>query len=273
MSPPSRALMAADVAEGPPAGGRRGHRRHHGNDGFRPSGRHLRGGRKPRRPRPRRRGHGRLGHAPPGMPGPFRRHRGRQFAQSGTLTSGSAPCWRPRFFTYKTPGLWSRSWLPDPSYLRSARDGSVVQYRDWGLPLGRRFRALRLWSLLRLEGARLSGPGLRRDLANAQRLAVMVEQAPGWHVVAPVKLQTVCVLHVPPGWRGRTSTLTPWRGARPSTPRVGPPDPCRGRRTLDREDLDRLGNHGVGRRRSHVAPDGADGGFILSRRATPRNRR
>ena len=85
----------------------------------------------------------------------------------------------------------------DPSYLRSARDGSVVQYRDWGLPLGRRFRALRLWALLRLEGAEAIRTRLRRDLANAQRLAALVEHAPDWRVVAPVKLQTLCVLHAP----------------------------------------------------------------------------
>jgi aromatic-L-amino-acid decarboxylase len=84
-----------------------------------------------------------------------------------------------------------------PSYLRSAYDGGVVQYRDWGLPLGRRFRALRLWALLRLEGAEALRARLRRDLANAARLASWVEAAPGWDVVAPVTLQTVCVRHSP----------------------------------------------------------------------------
>ena len=87
----------------------------------------------------------------------------------------------------------------DPSYLRSARDGHVVQYRDWGLPLGRRFRALRLWALLRLEGAEVLRARLRRDLANAQRLAVVVGATPHWRVVAPVVLQTVCVVHAPLG--------------------------------------------------------------------------
>jgi aromatic-L-amino-acid decarboxylase len=89
-----------------------------------------------------------------------------------------------------------------PSYLRSALDGSVVQYRDWGLPLGRRFRALRLWALLRLEGAEALRFRLRRDLEHAQRFASLVEHATGWDVVAPVKLQTVCVLHMPPGCDG-----------------------------------------------------------------------
>lgn len=87
----------------------------------------------------------------------------------------------------------------DPSYLRSTLDGSVVQYRDWGLPLGRRFRALKLWALLRLEGAEALRARLRRDLVNAQRFASLVEGSPGWSVLAPVKLQTVCVRHTPEG--------------------------------------------------------------------------
>jgi aromatic-L-amino-acid decarboxylase len=86
----------------------------------------------------------------------------------------------------------------DPSYLRSARDGTVVQFRDWGLPLGRRFRALRLWALLRLEGAEAIRARLRRDIANARRLAALVEQADGWELLAPVRLQTLCTRHTPP---------------------------------------------------------------------------
>jgi aromatic-L-amino-acid decarboxylase len=100
-------------------------------------------------------------------------------------------------FYVRQPEVLVSVMATDPSYLRSVLDGSVVQYRDWGLPLGRRFRALRLWALLRLEGAQALRARLRRDLANAQRFASLVEAAPGWAVLAPVKLQTVCVLHAP----------------------------------------------------------------------------
>ncbi len=100
-------------------------------------------------------------------------------------------------FYVRQPELLVSVLATDPSYLRSNLDGSVLQYRDWGLPLGRRFRALKLWTLFRLEGAASLRARLRRDLANADHLASLVEAAPGWSVVAPVKLQTVCVLHVP----------------------------------------------------------------------------
>ncbi|HVZ79116.1 MAG TPA: pyridoxal-dependent decarboxylase, partial [Gemmatimonadaceae bacterium] len=90
----------------------------------------------------------------------------------------------------------------NPSYLQSAADGRVRNYRDWGIPLGRRFRALKLWFMLRLEGLESLRARLRRDMANAQWLAGQVGQAPGWRVLAPVRLQTVCVRHEPPGHSG-----------------------------------------------------------------------
>lgn len=89
-----------------------------------------------------------------------------------------------------------------PSYLRSAVDDEVVQYKDWGIPLGRRFRALKLWFHLRLEGVEAIRARLRRDLRNAQWLADQVRATPDWEVLAPVQLQTVCVRHAPEGITG-----------------------------------------------------------------------
>ncbi len=85
----------------------------------------------------------------------------------------------------------------NPSYLRSTVDGEVTQYRDWGIPLGRRFRALKLWFHLRLDGPETIRQRLRRDLDNAQWFKQQVETTPDWEVVAPVNLQTICVLHHP----------------------------------------------------------------------------
>ena len=90
----------------------------------------------------------------------------------------------------------------NPSYLRTAVDGEVVNYRDWGIALGRRFRALKLWSLLRTHGAERLRARLRRDLANARWLAEQVQATPPWRVLAPVALQTVCLRHEPEGLHG-----------------------------------------------------------------------
>jgi len=87
----------------------------------------------------------------------------------------------------------------NPSYLQTAADGRVKNYRDWGLPLGRRFRALKLWFLIREQGVGGLQERLRRDLANAEWLAGQIKATPGWKVLAPVPLQTLCVRHEP-GW-------------------------------------------------------------------------
>ena len=90
----------------------------------------------------------------------------------------------------------------NPSYLRSAVDEVVRNYRDWGIPLGRRFRALKLWALIRDEGVLGLQRRMRRDLENARWLAGEVAAAAGWRVVAPVQLQTVCIRHEPEGLSG-----------------------------------------------------------------------
>ena len=87
----------------------------------------------------------------------------------------------------------------NPSYLQSQADGRVKNYRDWGIPLGRRFRALKLWFLIREQGVSGLQVRLRRDLKHAQWLASAVAAEPHWRVLAPVVLQTVCVRHEPEG--------------------------------------------------------------------------
>jgi aromatic-L-amino-acid decarboxylase len=87
----------------------------------------------------------------------------------------------------------------NPSYLTTSQDGQVRNYRDWGLPLGRRFRALKLWSLIQTHGVARLEARLRRDLENARWLAAQVAAAPHWRLLAPVTLQTLCVRHEPPG--------------------------------------------------------------------------
>ena len=88
----------------------------------------------------------------------------------------------------------------NPSYLQSSADGRVKNLRDWGIPLGRRFRALKLWFLIREQGVSGLQARLRRDLENARWLADTIGAAAGWKVLAPVPLQTLCVRHEPAGF-------------------------------------------------------------------------
>jgi aromatic-L-amino-acid decarboxylase len=90
----------------------------------------------------------------------------------------------------------------NPSFLRSSADGQVKNLRDWGLPLGRRFRALKMWFMIREQGVARLRDRLRRDLENAQWFAEQARAAENWSVLAPVPLQTICVRHTPPGLEG-----------------------------------------------------------------------
>ena len=95
----------------------------------------------------------------------------------------------------------------DPSYLRTAQDGMVRNLRDWGIPLGRRFRSLKLWFLLRAEGVEGLQARVRRDVGNAGWLAEQVMATPEWGLMAPAPLQTVCLRHVPPALAGDEEAL------------------------------------------------------------------
>lgn len=90
----------------------------------------------------------------------------------------------------------------DPSYLRTDFDDQVKTYRDWGIALGRRFRALKLWSLIRTHGTKKLRARIRRDLDNARWLLQQVQQCPPWRVLAPMQLQTLCIRHEPEGVTG-----------------------------------------------------------------------
>ena len=91
----------------------------------------------------------------------------------------------------------------NPSYLQSSHDADVKNLRDWGIPLGRRFRALKLWFAIREQGVAALQARLRRDMANARWLADQAAATPDWRVLAPVRLQTVCLRHDRPGLSGK----------------------------------------------------------------------
>jgi len=96
----------------------------------------------------------------------------------------------------------------NPSYLRTAQDGIAKNFRDWHIPLGRRFRSLKMLLYLLDVGVEGLQARIRRDLENAQWLREQVEAATEWELMAPVHLQTVCVRHVPQKLRSDEGALT-----------------------------------------------------------------
>jgi aromatic-L-amino-acid decarboxylase len=99
----------------------------------------------------------------------------------------------------RDPDHLVRVMATDPSYLRTAQDGAVKNYRDWGIALGRRFRSLKVWFVLSTLGAEGIRAEVRRHLGLARWLADQIDAAPGWERLAPVPLQTVTFRHSRPG--------------------------------------------------------------------------
>lgn len=92
-----------------------------------------------------------------------------------------------------------RSFSATPEYLRTAHDPEVVNYRDWGIQLGRRFRALKLWFAIRHYGVEGLQAMIRSHIAMARGFADRIEGAEGWELLAPVPLGLVCFRHRPEG--------------------------------------------------------------------------
>jgi aromatic-L-amino-acid decarboxylase len=86
-----------------------------------------------------------------------------------------------------------------PAYLTTPEDGGVVNLMDYGLSLGRRFRALKLWMVVRAYGADGLAALISGHIELARRLAAAIEAEPGWELLAPVPFSTVCFRLHPPG--------------------------------------------------------------------------
>ncbi|PIQ27697.1 aspartate aminotransferase family protein [bacterium (Candidatus Blackallbacteria) CG17_big_fil_post_rev_8_21_14_2_50_48_46] len=86
-----------------------------------------------------------------------------------------------------------------PEYLKTGQDAQVKNFRDWGPQLGRRFRALKLWFVLRSYGAEGLKSLIQTHLAWAQTLAKTLKAESDFEVLAPVHFNTLCFRYAPPG--------------------------------------------------------------------------
>jgi aromatic-L-amino-acid decarboxylase len=86
-----------------------------------------------------------------------------------------------------------------PEYLKTRTRGKVNDYRDWGIPLGRRFRALKLWSVIRSYGTNGLREKIRYHISLASRLAENISAEPDFELLAPVSLNVVCFRYHPSG--------------------------------------------------------------------------
>jgi aromatic-L-amino-acid/L-tryptophan decarboxylase len=86
-----------------------------------------------------------------------------------------------------------------PEYLKTRTRGIVNDYRDWGIPLGRRFRALKLWSVIRSYGTEGLQKKIREHIDFAARLKNLIQKESDFEILAPVVINVVCFRFCPSG--------------------------------------------------------------------------
>ena len=99
----------------------------------------------------------------------------------------------------KRPEILKRAFSLVPEYLVTREAAPVENLMDYGVQLGRRFRALKLWMVIRAFGAEGLAERIRAHCALARTFAGWVEAARCWEVVAPVPFSTVCFRYAPEG--------------------------------------------------------------------------
>ena len=89
-----------------------------------------------------------------------------------------------------------------PAYLQTREGDTVTDFRDWGPQLGRRFRALKLWFVLRSYGAEAIRTMIKNHVTWAHNLAKIVDQDPDFELTSPVNLALFTFRYAPEGYSG-----------------------------------------------------------------------
>ena len=92
----------------------------------------------------------------------------------------------------RKPDVLKRAFSIVPEYLRTSTGDEAVNYMDYGIPLGRRFRALKLWFVLRYFGVEGIAERIREHLRLGRQFAEWVDAHPEFERLAPVPLSTIC---------------------------------------------------------------------------------
>jgi aromatic-L-amino-acid decarboxylase len=86
-----------------------------------------------------------------------------------------------------------------PAYLRTLEREGVTDYSEWSVPLGRRFRALKLWFVIRSYGVEALRDRIRRHVAWSRELAALVDAHPDFELVTAPVLSLFTFRYAPPG--------------------------------------------------------------------------
>ncbi len=99
----------------------------------------------------------------------------------------------------RDPLLLQQTFSILPEYLKTSATNQVNNYRDWGIPLGRRFRALKLWFVIRNYGVEGIRQMIKKHLELANIFANWLKNDGAFEILAPVNLSLVCFRYIGKG--------------------------------------------------------------------------
>jgi aromatic-L-amino-acid decarboxylase len=102
-------------------------------------------------------------------------------------------------FYVRDPAMLRRAFSLVPEFLRTGEDDVVTNYMDWGVQLGRRFRALKLWMVIRYFGHEGLAARIRYHLELARQFCTWVDSSPVFERLAPAPFSTICFRAHPQG--------------------------------------------------------------------------
>ena len=107
----------------------------------------------------------------------------------------------------KESEILKRAFSLNPEYLKTKVDAEVTNYNDYGVQLGRRFRSLKLWFVIKYFGAEGLAGIIRSNIETANKFKQLVQQDSDFELMAPVPFSTICFRYKPTGYLGDLNEL------------------------------------------------------------------
>jgi aromatic-L-amino-acid decarboxylase len=108
----------------------------------------------------------------------------------------------------RRPEVLKQAFSLTPEYLRTTEESEVKNYNSYGVSLGRRFRALKLWMIIRSLGTEGIANTIRDHMSYAQKLGEMIRKNPNFDLIAPIPFSTVVFRYNPPNLKNTQDDST-----------------------------------------------------------------
>ncbi|MDR3611802.1 MAG: pyridoxal-dependent decarboxylase [Ignavibacteriaceae bacterium] len=107
----------------------------------------------------------------------------------------------------REPEILKRAFSLEPEYLKTKVDSEVINYNDYGVQLGRRFRSLKLWFVIKYFGVDGLAGIIKRNIETGKKFKHLIERDSDFEIMAPAPFSTVCFRYNPSGYKGDLNIL------------------------------------------------------------------